>query len=453
MPTLPNQTGPVMNISHLIRLLLHYLNLEPELEDFGNVDATIRKDIVFKGTNLWTLIFAILVASVGLNMNSTAVIIGAMLISPLMGPIIGVGYSVATYNFELFSKSLKNFAFAIIASIITSALYFALTPVSSAHSELLARTSPSIYDVLIAFFGGLAGIVALSSRQKGNVIPGVAIATALMPPLCTAGYGLATLQVKFLFGALYLFFINSVFIAFAALLVSQLLKFPITTVIDPHLRNRINRFITLIIIVTLIPSVYFGYKLVQKERFITGANDYIKSVSYYEGNYLLRHEINPEKKSLVLVYGGGTLSEAAKKRLIGLAENFHLGKASLTIETALPMDEFVKSREESERMNSEVQRLQVMVQRYKTQYEALSKVSDTGKKLLGEARAIFPELISCSYAETKIYTVPGSEGKDISVVVFGYKGTLDKNTQEKIHAWLVERLGRTNIKTVFEREE
>jgi uncharacterized hydrophobic protein (TIGR00271 family) len=188
----------------------------------------------------------------------------AMLISPLMGPIIGVGYSVATYNFELFSKSLKNFAFAIIASIITSALYFALTPVSSAHSELLARTSPSIYDVLIAFFGGLAGIVALSSRQKGNVIPGVAIATALMPPLCTAGYGLATLQVKFLFGALYLFFINSVFIAFAALLVSQLLKFPITTVIDPYLRNRINRFITLIIIVTLVPSVYFGYKLVQK---------------------------------------------------------------------------------------------------------------------------------------------------------------------------------------------
>ncbi len=167
----------------------------------------------------------------------------------------------------------------------------------------------------------------------------------------------------------------------------------------------------------------------------------------------MRHEINPEKKSLVLVYGGGTLSEAAKKRLIGLAENFHLGKASLTIETALPMDEFVKSREESERMNSEVQRLQVMVQRYKTQYEALSKVSDTGKKLLGEVRAIFPELISCSYAETKIYTVPGSEGKDISVVVFGYKGTLDKNTQEKIHAWLVERLGRTNIKTVFEREE
>lgn len=441
-----------MNILHYIRLILHYLNLEPELEDFGNTDATIRKDVVFKGTNLWILIFAIMVASVGLNMNSTAVIIGAMLISPLMGPIIGVGYSIATYNFPLLSKALKNFSFAIVASLVTSTLYFVMTPVSSAHSELLARTSPTIYDVLIAFFGGLAGIVALSSKQKGNVIPGVAIATALMPPLCTAGYGLATLQMKFLFGALYLFFINSVFIAFAALLVSQLLKFPITTIIDPYLRNKINRFITVIIVVTLIPSIYFGYKLVQKERFISGANDYIRSVSYYEGNFLLRHEINPEKKSLVLVYGGGSFTETAKKRLISQAENFRLGKVSIEIETALQMDEIIKNREESEKMNTEVQRLQAMAQRYKSQYEALKKVPDTGKLLLGEARAIFPELKSCSYSETKIFSA-GAEGKDISVVVFGYKGTLDKGAQEKINVWLVERLGRSNIKTVFEREE
>lgn len=442
-----------MNILHYIRIMLHYLNLEPELEDFGSIDATIRKDIVFKGTNLWILIFAIMVASVGLNMNSTAVIIGAMLISPLMGPIIGVGYSIATYNFPLLSKALKNFSFAIIASLVTSTLYFLLTPVSSAHSELLARTSPTIYDVLIAFFGGLAGIVALNSKQKGNVIPGVAIATALMPPLCTAGYGLATLQLKFLFGALYLFFINSVFIAFAALLVSQLLKFPITTIVDPYLRNRINRFITVIIVLTLIPSIYFGYKLVQKEKFMLGANDYIKSISYYEGNYLLRHEINPEKKSLVLVYGGGALSETAKKRLISMAGNFGLGKASVEVETALQMDELLKNREESERINTEVQRLQSMVQRYKTQYDAISKVPDMGKNLLREARTIFPELKSCSYAETKIYTAPVTEGKDISVIVFGYTGNLNKDEQTKIHAWLVERLGRTNIKTVFEREE
>lgn len=172
--------------------VLQFFSLESELEDQDSVYEEIKKGIIFKGTNLWILIFAIIVASVGLNMNSTAVIIGAMLISPLMGPINGMGYSIATYDFELFKKSTKNFAFAIIASLVASATYFALSPVSTANSELLARTSPTIYDVLIALFGGLAGIVAISSKQKGNVIPGVAIATALMPPLCTAGYGLAT---------------------------------------------------------------------------------------------------------------------------------------------------------------------------------------------------------------------------------------------------------------------
>jgi len=200
-------------------------------EDFEAIHQEVEKGIVFKGTNLWILICAILVASVGLNMNSTAVIIGAMLISPLMGPINGMGYSLATYDFDLFKKSVKNLTFAILVSLLTSALYFFISPVSSAHSELLARTSPTIYDVFIALFGGVAGMLALSSKLKGNVIPGVAIATALMPPICTAGYGLATLQFSFFFGALYLFTINTVFIAVGSLVVSQVLKFPIRNVV------------------------------------------------------------------------------------------------------------------------------------------------------------------------------------------------------------------------------
>ncbi|HPB85618.1 MAG TPA: DUF389 domain-containing protein, partial [Paludibacteraceae bacterium] len=163
------------------------------MESFDSIHAEIEKGIVFKGTNLWILMCAILVASVGLNMNSTAVIIGAMLISPLMGPINGMGYSIATYDMNMLKQAVRNFSFAVIVSLLTSTFYFLITPVSTAHSELLARTSPTIYDVLIAFFGGLAGILAISSKLKGNVIPGVAIATALMPPLCTAGYGLATL--------------------------------------------------------------------------------------------------------------------------------------------------------------------------------------------------------------------------------------------------------------------
>ena len=185
-----------------------------------------------------------------------------------MGPINGMGYSIATYNGELFRRSVKNFTFAILASLATSTLYFAISPVSTAHSELLARTSPTIYDVLIALFGGLAGIVALSSKMKGNVIPGVAIATALMPPLCTAGYGLATGQFNYFFGALYLFTINTIFIALASVFVSQILRFPIRSNISNEKKKRINHVITAVIIIVLLPSIYFGYNLVIQEDFV-----------------------------------------------------------------------------------------------------------------------------------------------------------------------------------------
>ena len=186
-------------------------NDEEGKEDEMETIDYISKNVEFKGANLWILIFAILVASVGLNVNSTAVIIGAMLISPLMGPIMGVGLAAGINDFELLKKSLKNLGIAIAISIITSTIYFSFTPLNDAQSELLARTEPSIWDVLIALFGGLAGIVAGSRKEKSNAIPGVAIATALMPPLCTAGYGLATGNVYYFFGAFYLFFINSVF--------------------------------------------------------------------------------------------------------------------------------------------------------------------------------------------------------------------------------------------------
>lgn len=291
----------VMKTVTVIRKILDFFNLESELEDQDSMYEEIKKGIIFKGTNLWILIFAIIVASVGLNMNSTAVIIGAMLISPLMGPINGMGYSIATYDFDLFRKSIKNFLFAIIASLVASTTYFALSPISTAHSELLARTSPTIYDVLIALFGGLAGIVAISTKQKGNVIPGVAIATALMPPLCTAGYGLATGQYDFFFGAFYLFTINTIFIAIASVWISQLLKFPIRSLIDQFKKRRIERITNAVIVIVLLPSIYFGYKLVKKEEFLQRANQYVLNVSHFEGNYLLKHDIDPKTRRIVLV--------------------------------------------------------------------------------------------------------------------------------------------------------
>jgi uncharacterized hydrophobic protein (TIGR00271 family) len=188
-------------IFRFITNLVDSFRLNNEKEDFSIISENIDSGVVFKGTNLWILVFAIFICSLGLNVNSTAVVIGAMLVSPLMGPIIGLGFGLATSDISLLKKALYNYLFAGIVAILASTLYFALTPMHVAQTEMLSRISPNIYDVFIAFFGGLAGIVAIASKMKGNVIPGVAIATALMPPLCTAGYGLATLQWSFFFGA------------------------------------------------------------------------------------------------------------------------------------------------------------------------------------------------------------------------------------------------------------
>lgn len=189
-----------------------YFNIMPDKEDEHQIVAQISSGVSFRGANLWVLIFAIFIASLGLNVNSPAVIIGAMLISPLMGPIIGMGLAVGINDVELLKRSARSFGVATLISVLTATAYFLLTPLGDARSELLARTSPTLYDVLIATCGGAAGIIALCTKGKGNVIPGVAIATALMPPLCTAGYGLATGHWLYFLGAFYLFFINTVFI-------------------------------------------------------------------------------------------------------------------------------------------------------------------------------------------------------------------------------------------------
>ena len=201
------KANPATRISNFF---VNYFSLNGQLVSQAEAEAAIRESVSFKGTSILILILAIFIASLGLNTNSTAVIIGAMLISPLMGPIIGLGLGIGVHDFELIKRCLRNLLMAAGFSVITATLYFLISPVNEEHSELLARTSPTIYDVLIGFFGGGAGIIALGSTNKGNVITGVAIATALMPPLCTAGYGLATWQMQYFLGATYLFVINSI---------------------------------------------------------------------------------------------------------------------------------------------------------------------------------------------------------------------------------------------------
>lgn len=269
---------PIGLRNRILQVLLFFkdrFDLHEGKEDELETIDYIKKNIEFRGANLWILIFAIFVASVGLNVNSTAVIIGAMLISPLMGPIMGIGMAAGINDFELLKRSMKNLGIAVVISILTSTIYFSFTPLNDAQSELLARTEPSIWDVLIALFGGLAGIVAGSRKEKSNAIPGVAIATALMPPLCTAGYGLATGNLYYFFGAFYLFFINSVFISLSTYLIVRFMKFPKKEFLDPNREKTVKRYITIFTLLTIIPSIYLAYNIVTRTFWEKNAKQFV----------------------------------------------------------------------------------------------------------------------------------------------------------------------------------
>lgn len=440
-----------MKSSHLFDRIVSYIDLDSDLDNYDRIHETIKKEIVFKGTNLWILAFAIIVASVGLNMNSTAVIIGAMLISPLMGPINGMGYSIATYDFQLFMQSLKNFSFAVAASLIASTTYFLISPISTAHSELLARTSPTIYDVLIALFGGLAGIVAISSKHKGNVIPGVAIATALMPPLCTAGYGLATLQYSYLFGALYLFIINTVFIAISSVIISQMLKFPIRTLVDAGQKKRVNQWISIVIILVLIPSLYFGYLLVQKEHFMARAIQFVSTVNITEGNYLLKNIIDPEKKTITLIYAGTPLTDEQKSTITDKAMEFSLQDANISFKQGFSFDPIIRKNTEVENLTAEINRLSLLLKDKEKQIDTLVHRNDIGKQLLEEIRVIYPQIKNCSYAESVLFNDSTSQAGKIDIVVFKSEGTpINRAGQKKITDWLQKRLKSTRVEVFFQ---
>jgi len=430
--------------------IIDKFNISSEREDYALIHETVEKGIYFKGTNLWILIFAIFIACVGLNVNSTAVIIGAMLISPLMGPILGIGYSLATYEFNIFKKSLYNFGFAVFSSLSASTLYFLITPLNQAHSELLARTQPNIYDVIIALVGGLAGIVALSSKNKGNVIPGVAIATALMPPLCTAGYGLATASWAYFFGAFYLFTINTVFIALATLVTVRFLKYPIWNNTDNALKQKANRWVSIVVLVTLIPSIYFGYILVKQEQFNQDANSFIKNESHIEGDYLLKYEIDPSKRTIKLVYGGKPISQKVKVALLAKCKHYGLESDKLFIQQGFSVDENTAVMVKSDDQQIEINRLKSdLVLNIKRQ-DSLEQANQLGGKLIKELQSIFPEIIACGTTEQLLY----DDSLKLSKYQVLFVSTSDinktKKNQEKLRNWFKNRMVSDSVKVFIE---
>ena len=432
-------------------------NLAHDQAHPDKIDATIRANTRVSGTNMWVLMFAIAVASIGLNVNSTAVVIGAMLISPLMGPIVGMGYGLAVGDTALIRQAVRNIIIFVVISLITATLYFLLTPLKEAQSELLARTQPTLWDVLIAFFGGSAGIVALTRKEGGNAIPGVAIATALMPPLCTAGYGLAHSNWHYFLGASYLFAINCVFIAFSTLLISKLLKLPRRGLVTESKRRLQSIIITAVVLAVMIPSGYMTSGLVRQEIFNTRANAAIATAQQQEGFFVLRKMLNHRENKVGLIVNGTGNAEKISALLVKSLEASGVKAPKVNVVYAggndAEIEELLASRNNSVHCKNELKEAAGLY-RYRTGRQSLryrrcsgtqgikSPISGSGKIVVGRGLAwdkaqttpVSEQSESQKNAEPKTDTYD-----DIVVVSLELEQPLPAKDHERIQAWLSQR--------------
>lgn len=432
-------------------------DVRQEKENDIETIESIKKGIEFKGTNLWVLIFATFIASLGLNTNSTAVIIGAMLISPLMGPIMGFGLGLGISDFDLIKRSFRNFATATVFSVITSTLYFLISPISEAQSELLARTQPTVYDVMIAFFGGLAGIVASSTKSKGNVIPGVAIATALMPPLCTAGFGLASGNLYYFFGAFYLYFINTVFISLATYMVVRLLNYPKKVFLDKQREKIVTRYVGIIVFFTIVPSIFLSYNLIRTSYFNERVHNFITAELSFPNTQVLSKTVSIEKKELKVVLIGKTVPEDMINNARLKMKQYGLDDTNLVVQQGFGKDEpdinELKSMlmQDLYKNNETVLRAQSMeidsLTSTLNKYKATSRFTS---EIVPELKVLFPsvEEASCSY--TYIVNVDSMKTDSVVLVYLKSKEKINETERKKISAWLSARAEEKNIKLLIE---
>ena len=311
-------------------IIKKYIYIFDEI-DTDSAAERIKSGIWFRGPNVWILAFSIVIASVGLNVNSTAVIIGAMLISPLMGPIVGTGLAMGTNDVDLLKAAAKNLLIMVLISLVASTLYFILSPLSLVNpTELEARTSPTIYDVLIALFGGLAGIFENSRKERGTVLSGVAIATALMPPLCTAGYGLAHLNFHFFFGALYLFLINSVFIALATYFMVKYLHFHQASNGLPEITRRRKQVVTAIFILFLVPSIWSAVVLVKENNYERNASHFVET-NRVVGPQSYIYDYKIQGRHIDIALAGEPLTDSLRNVFMAKAAQANIKANSITL--------------------------------------------------------------------------------------------------------------------------
>lgn len=394
----------------MLRLLLSkikgYFNVSHDIEDEQQTIAQISNGVSFRGTNLWVLIFAIFIASLGLNVNSTAVIIGAMLISPLMGPIIGMGLAIGINDIELLRRAGKNFSVATAVSVLTATVYFLLTPLSEAQSELLARTSPTIYDVLIATFGGAAGILAQGTKIKGNVIPGVAIATALMPPLCTAGYGLATGNLLYFFGAFYLFFINTVFISLSTYIGVRLMKFHSKQFLSEETGKKAQRIIIAIVLATMIPSAFMTVGIVKKSIFENNVRNFIANELSQSGTQVISNSIDKDSLILNVVAVGKEITLKKQAEASNLLKKYGMADYKLNVIQGEQSDSLlylnrqisqIKTSRENEQ--NKILELTARTNALNTALADYTRYDNLSSELRGELAAIFPQVSAISLSK------------------------------------------------------
>ena len=430
-------------IQNLTTLIRETLNLNDHI-DTAAAERSIRNNIEFKGPNAWILAVAVILASVGLKVNSIPVVIGAMLISPLMGPIFGLGLGLGVSDIQLMKSSGKNLLVMVSISLVVAFLYFLITPLSLSNpTERLARTSPTFYDVLIALFGGFAGILEQCRKDKGTVFSGVAIATALMPPLCTAGYGLACGEFSYFLGALYLIVINCTFIMLATYVGVKYFKFRSTEFQDEAIGKRTKRLTSTLIIICIIPSIWSAFRLIQQNNFEVDATSFVEHRSSYGKRILYDYSIDhKENTTLTLFFTGETLSERDKDELYSVAADYGIEKEYIqirdySIEEKSDMNAFKDIYEKKESIIStkeqEIVRLKNELERIKSNELEYDKISK-------EIFSIKSSLSDVVITKGQSFNRDSTAGNTIIYVLVSSADSLATSDIDELEEWLKIRL-------------
>ncbi len=388
----------------LFKFIKKLISIENEVSPKKTI-SSITAEIEFKGSSIWILICSIVVASIGLNNNSTAVIIGAMLISPLMGPIRGIGMALATNDFKILIKSLINYGVMVGVSLLASYVFFLVTPLKAETSELLMRTKPYVFDILIAFFGGLAGIVAAATSNKNSgitIIPGVAIATALMPPLCTVGYGMAVGNWSYLLGAFYLFSLNSVFICLSTFLIIRLLNFPKVQFVNPSTEKKVKLYSIIVLLLIVIPSILKFSDIIKESIFNQNATDFIEKIILVDDQLeLVKKDIYYHDKDahMTLHIGGKYVDDDLQRQWKIQLSNYDLDNVELKVVnlSSKELDEAALLNELLENNNKKFNSISEQRDLYRDKLQKIAQSSYSMDNLNQRVFLNFPSLSRFAY--------------------------------------------------------